>query len=147
MIKIKSSKQIWWELHHSTEGWLCLVAQLWLPQLFATSWTVARQVPLSMGILQARILEWVALVYHKGKTRILIIETFKSHFIFLFNTVSPFYFPELTWVPHIFQLTVVVGRIHRCPPDSHPGVHAHGNFYEGGQGCEWDEITCCCPLG
>ena len=26
----------------------------------ATSWTVARQAPLSMGILQARILEWVA---------------------------------------------------------------------------------------
>ena len=29
-------------------------------QLFVTSWTVARQDPLSMGILQARILEWVA---------------------------------------------------------------------------------------
>ena len=31
-------------------------------QLFATPWTVARQAPLSMGILQARILEWVALL-------------------------------------------------------------------------------------
>ena len=29
-------------------------------QLFVTPWTVARQDPLSMGILQARILEWVA---------------------------------------------------------------------------------------
>ena len=28
-------------------------------QLFATPWTVARQAPLSMGILQARILGWV----------------------------------------------------------------------------------------
>ena len=27
----------------------------------ATPWTVARQAPLSMGILQARILEWVAM--------------------------------------------------------------------------------------
>ena len=27
--------------------------------LFVTPWTVARQTPLSMGILQARILEWV----------------------------------------------------------------------------------------
>ena len=27
----------------------------------ATSWTVARQAPLSMGILQARILGWVAM--------------------------------------------------------------------------------------
>ena len=29
-------------------------------QLFATPWTVACQAPLSTGILQARILEWVA---------------------------------------------------------------------------------------
>ena len=36
-----------------------LVTQLY--RLFATPWTVAHQVPLPMGILQARILEWVAL--------------------------------------------------------------------------------------
>ena len=30
-------------------------------QLFATPWTVACQAPLTMGILQARILEWVAI--------------------------------------------------------------------------------------
>ena len=30
-------------------------------QLFATPWTVACQAPLSMGILQAKILEWVAM--------------------------------------------------------------------------------------
>ena len=30
-------------------------------QLFVTPWTVACQAPLSMGILQARILEWVAM--------------------------------------------------------------------------------------
>ena len=30
-------------------------------QLFATQWTVARLVPLSLGILQARILEWSAM--------------------------------------------------------------------------------------
>ena len=29
--------------------------------LLAIPWTVARQAPLSMGILQARILEWVAM--------------------------------------------------------------------------------------
>ena len=28
---------------------------------FVTPWTVARQAPLSMGILQARILEWIAM--------------------------------------------------------------------------------------
>ena len=30
-------------------------------QLFVTPWTAALQAPLSMGILQARILEWVAM--------------------------------------------------------------------------------------
>ena len=37
---------------------VCLVADIWL---FVTSWTVARQVSLPMGILQARLLEWVAM--------------------------------------------------------------------------------------
>ena len=39
-----------WVLTQSSHVWL-----------FATSWTVACQAPLSMGILQARILEWVAM--------------------------------------------------------------------------------------
>ena len=30
-------------------------------QLFETPWIVAHQAPLSMGILQARILKWVAM--------------------------------------------------------------------------------------
>ena len=30
-------------------------------QLFATPWTVAHQAPLSMGLLQVKILEWVAM--------------------------------------------------------------------------------------
>ena len=29
-------------------------------QLFATPWTASHQAPLSMGVLQARILEWVS---------------------------------------------------------------------------------------
>ena len=33
---------------------------------FVTPWTVAHQAPLSMGILQARTLEWVAISYSKG---------------------------------------------------------------------------------
>ena len=35
-----------------------LLSCVWL---FATPWTVALQAPVSMGILQARILEWVAM--------------------------------------------------------------------------------------
>ena len=43
---------------------LCLVIQLSL--LFATLWTVAHQAPMSMGILQARILEWVVMPSSRG---------------------------------------------------------------------------------
>ena len=38
-------------------------------QLFATPWTVAHQAPLSMGILQARILEWVAISFSSLRGR------------------------------------------------------------------------------
>ena len=36
--------------------------------LFVTPWTVARQALLSMGILQARILEWVAMPSSRGSS-------------------------------------------------------------------------------
>ena len=36
--------------------------------LFATLWTVACQVPLSIGILQARILKWVAMPSSRGSS-------------------------------------------------------------------------------
>ena len=35
-------------------------------RFFATIWTVAHRAPLSMGILQAGILEWVAISYSRG---------------------------------------------------------------------------------
>ena len=37
--------------------------------LSATLWTVVGQAPLSMGILQARILEWVAMFSSKGSSQ------------------------------------------------------------------------------
>ena len=37
--------------------------------LFATSWTVASQAPLSMGILQARTLEWVPMPSSRGSSQ------------------------------------------------------------------------------
>ena len=40
---------------------VCLVAQSSHVQLSVTSWTAAYQAPLSMGILQARTLEWIAM--------------------------------------------------------------------------------------
>ena len=46
-----------------------LYASRSVAQLSATPWTVARQGPLSMGILQARILEWVAMPSSRGSSR------------------------------------------------------------------------------
>ena len=36
---------------------------------FVTPWTVARQAPLSVGMPQARILEWVAVSFSRGSSR------------------------------------------------------------------------------
>ena len=38
-------------------------------QLFAISWTVARQASLSMGFLRARILEWVSMPSSRGSSQ------------------------------------------------------------------------------
>ena len=46
---------------------LCLVVSR--VRLFVTPWTVARQAPLSMGILQARILEWAAMPSSRGSSQ------------------------------------------------------------------------------
>ena len=45
--------------------WAEVLSHVWL---FASPWTVARQAPLSMGILQARILEWVAMPSSRGSS-------------------------------------------------------------------------------
>ena len=37
--------------------------------LFVTPWTVALQAPLSTGILQARVLEWVAMPSSRGSSQ------------------------------------------------------------------------------
>ena len=39
-------------------------------QLFATPRTVAHQAPLSMGISQARVLEWVAMPFTRGSSQL-----------------------------------------------------------------------------
>ena len=36
---------------------------------FVTPWTVAHQAPLSVGILQARTLEWVAVPFSRGSSQ------------------------------------------------------------------------------
>ena len=48
----------------------CICAEsLSCVRLFATLWTIACQVPLSMGILQARILEWVTMPSSRGSSQ------------------------------------------------------------------------------
>ena len=38
-------------------------------QLFVTLWTVAHEAPLSMGFIQARILEWVVIPFSRGSSQ------------------------------------------------------------------------------
>ena len=47
---------------------LWLSVSLSLARLFVTPWTAACQAPLSMGILQSRILEWVAMPFSRGSS-------------------------------------------------------------------------------
>ena len=47
----------------------CSVLSCSLVSDSVTPWTVACQAPLSMGILQARILEWIALLSPRGSSQ------------------------------------------------------------------------------
>ena len=55
-------------LHHGQNACVC-AHSLSRVQLLATPWTVALQVPLSMGFSQARLLEWVAISFSRGSSR------------------------------------------------------------------------------
>ena len=45
-------------------------------RLFVTPWTVAHLAPLPVGILQARIREWVAMPFSRGSSQPIIISFF-----------------------------------------------------------------------
>ena len=55
-----------WILFLKLPGRYQMLSCVWL---FETPWTVACQSPLSMGILQARILEWVAMPSSRGSSQ------------------------------------------------------------------------------
>ena len=63
--------------------------------LFVTLWTVAHQAPLFLGILQARILEWVAMPSSKGSS--------------LPSTLNPYFLRVL----YCSQIVLVLGGLHR----------------------------------
>ena len=52
--------------YHNIVNQLCCAQSLSHVQFFATPWTIAHQALLSMGIFQARILEWVAMPSSRG---------------------------------------------------------------------------------
>ena len=54
---------------HCRKSLLYLKAVLCLVWLLATPWSVAHQAPLFMGILQARILEWVAIPFSRESSQ------------------------------------------------------------------------------
>ena len=55
-------KTAWhWPFSHWEYECACGLSRLSCVWFFATLWTVARQAPLSCGLLRARILEWVAM--------------------------------------------------------------------------------------
>ena len=71
--KRKGEKNIWRKNNPFTKSknliLLCCAYSLSHVQLFVTPWTVPLQAPLSMGILQARILEWVARPSSRGSSQ------------------------------------------------------------------------------
>ena len=58
------------KLYQLSECMLSSLSHVWL---FATLWTIALQAPLSMGILQARILGWVAISFSNQLSTYLLI--------------------------------------------------------------------------
>ena len=57
------------EVHSNFLQFTCMLSHFSHVQLFETKWIVAHQIPLSMGILQARILEWDAISFSRGSSR------------------------------------------------------------------------------
>ena len=63
LVEAEDIKKRWQEYKESK------VKSLSRVRLFPTPWTVAHQTPLSMGILQARILEWGAISSSRGSSQ------------------------------------------------------------------------------
>ena len=53
-------------IYNLLDKWVYVLSHVWLSE---TPWTVAHQAPLSMGILQARKLEWVAMPSSRGSSQ------------------------------------------------------------------------------
>jgi len=66
IIREMQSKTQWSIISQWSECVCCVLVMLSHVQLLATPWIVAHQAPLSMGISQVGILEWVAISFYRG---------------------------------------------------------------------------------
>ena len=91
----------------------------------ATPWTVTHQAPLSMRFLQARILEWIAMLFSRGSSQP-SYQTQVSHITGGFFAIWAKEAPSLVWsylnyskvdwcinIP-VFQSLKLIGNIHGC---------------------------------
>ena len=63
---------------------MCVLSRVWL---FATPWTIACQAPLSIGFLQARIPEWVAMPFSRWSS----LRRDRTHVSCVFCTAGGFF--------------------------------------------------------
>ena len=80
-------------------------------QLFATPWTAARQAPLSRGLLQARILEWVAKPSSGGSSQPRD-RTQVSHIVDSLQTETPANQTRVSWNASGFFTSWEPGNVH-----------------------------------
>ena len=66
--------------------------------LYAILWTAAHQAPLSMGILQARILQWVAILFSRGSS-------WPSDQTHVSCTAGRFFTIWAIWKPQVIYIT------------------------------------------
>ena len=91
-----------WQLFSLT--CVCVFGDFSCFRLFATPWTVARQAPVSMGILQARILEWVAISHPResSQPRDWTCVSHISCFAGRFFTIEPPGMPLFTHLTNVY---------------------------------------------
>ena len=77
----------------------CMLSDFSHVQLFVTLQTITCQAPLSMGILQARILEWVAISY----SRDLSGPGIKLVSLTSFALAGRFFINNATWEAHLLH--------------------------------------------
>ena len=93
---------------------MCVLSLFSHVRLCATLWTVTRQAPLFMGILQARILEWVAMPSSRGSS-------WPSYWTWVSRNAGGFFTPEPPGKPQLNNISLYVSSTSIRPPTRHVG--------------------------